>query len=242
MAKHEHECDHKHKDESLKDRISIKVVNGGGWKGIAKIVIIAVVVILALTKLVDLKNDLFSGKKKSEPEIITETALYNIINVDKLSTYECVYNGICRVYDDDGDIAYYVSYESSVKAGINFRDVKISIDEDTKVISITVPKVGITEVNVDIGSLDYIFEDSDYETDTVSADAYAACKKDAEAKCTSEDKIFELAEQNGVNIIQALVNPFVEQFGEEYTVNIQVEGRSNGNKEETTQKDVENVN
>lgn len=231
-----------HKEESLKDRISIKVVNGGGWKGIVKLAIIVLIVILALTKLVDLKNELFSGKKKSEPEIVTEAALYNIIDVDKLSTYECVYNGICRVYDEDGDIAYYVSYDSKVKAGINFRDVKITIDEDTKVITIVMPKVDITEITVDIGSLDYIFEDTDYETDTVSADAYAACIKDAEVKCTSEGKIFELAEQNGVNIIQALVNPFVEQFGEGYTVDIQVEGKSNVKEDKTTEKENNNVN
>ena len=47
---------------------------------------------------------------------------------------------------------YYVSYDAIVYAGIDFKDIVISVDSASKTINIGIPKVYITEIKVDISS------------------------------------------------------------------------------------------
>lgn len=67
-----------------------------------------------------------------------ESKLYSVIGLSDLSTYECVYNDICTVMDEE------------------------------ETIIMTIPEVQITDINVDITSLDYMFEDKKANTNTVS--------------------------------------------------------------------------
>lgn len=82
------------------------------------------------------------------------------------------------------------------------------------------PEVKITDINVDIASLDYIFENSKANTETVSEEAYKKCIEDVTNESSSEDAIYELAEQNAQNIVEALLSPFVEQLDSEYQLEI----------------------
>lgn len=98
----------------------------------------------------------------------------DIINVSDLSTFEAVYNGIAKVTDEDNPekVNYYVSYDAKVKAGIDFEKVDITVNTDEKIITVMLPEIKITDVNVDITSLDYIFENEKANTETVSEEAY----------------------------------------------------------------------
>ena len=49
-----------------------------------------------------------------------------------------------------------------VTAGIDFSKIMIDIDEDTKIITITLPESEIQNTMVDFGSMDYIFENKKY--------------------------------------------------------------------------------
>ena len=107
------------------------------------------------------------SSKKSEPEIISKSTLEDIINVSDLSTFEAVYNGIAKVTDEDNPekVNYYVSYDAKVKAGIDFEKVDITVNTDEKIITVMLPEIKITDVNVDITSLDYIFENEKANTE-----------------------------------------------------------------------------
>lgn len=163
------------------------------------------------------------SSKKSEPEIISKSTLEDIINVSDLSTFEAVYNGIAKVTDEDNPekVNYYVSYDAKVKAGIDFEKVDITVNTDEKIITVMLPEIKITDVNVDITSLDYIFENEKANTETVSEEAYKKCIEDVTSESNSEDAIYELAEQNARNIVEALISPFVEQLDSEYRLEIQ---------------------
>lgn len=176
--------------------------------------VIAVIVLFIIPKI---------KKQKQGPEIISVTTLEKILNVSDLSTFEAVYNGIAKVHDDDSRIMvkYYVSYSSKITAGIDFEQLVISVDDENKIIHITLPEVKITDVIVDITSMDYIFNDLDANTATVSEEAYQACIEDATNESQAEEKIYELARQNAKNIVKALVNPFVEQLGTDYKLEIE---------------------
>ena len=197
--------------------------NVGSKKAINKKIVIAVAAgVLALILVGTLVVLLPKGEKESEPSIITTSTLEKILNVSDLSTFEAIYNGVAKVTnpDDPQEIDYYVSYNATVKAGIDFEQVVISVDEDAKIISVKLPKIKISDITVDIESMDYIFVNDDANTETVSEEAYKKCIDDVTRESNNETAIFELAEQNAKNIVEALIRPFVSSLDSEYQLQI----------------------
>ena len=197
-------------DEKSKQRISVKSM-------LYAMIAVVIVIVIVCASLV--AKNFF---KKSEPEIINKNTLEKIINVNDLSTFEAVYNGIAKVANEKNPekIDYYVSYNAKVKAGIDFEKVEITVDNEKKVIAVKLPEIKITDVIVDITSLDYIFENNKANTSTVSEQAYKKCIEDVKNESSNENAIYELAEQNAHNIIEALISPFVGQLDAEYQLQI----------------------
>ncbi len=183
--------------------------------------IIALIVVIAI--IVGVVIILKVTKKEPKKEIITESSLREIINISELSTHETVYNGVAKAVDSDGDILYYVSYDARVEAGFDFEQLEISVEaveEGPNKIIVTIPDIEITDITVDIESMDYIFIEDKANTGTVSQEAYKLCIADVEAESASQDAIFKLAEQNARNVVEALVKPFIEQQDEEYILEV----------------------
>ncbi len=95
-----------------------------------------IVVILIITTILLVNKN---GRKKLE--IITKSNLEKIINVSDLSTLEAVYNGIAKVTNNEepDEVNYYVSYDAKIKAGIDFQQVDINLDNEKKVIKVKIP-------------------------------------------------------------------------------------------------------
>ncbi len=150
--------------------------------------------------------------------VITASTLEKIIDVDELSTFTAVYNGVARVAnaEDEEEIDYYVSYEARVDVGIDLDKVRFEIDDEEKVIYVHLPNVEIKTIAVDIGTMDFMFMNDDMNQSAVTEAAYKACEADAENECEQENAIFELATQNAQNTMLALLQPFVEQMEDEY--------------------------
>lgn len=159
----------------------------------------------------------------SKKEVITVSTLEKIINVSELSALTAVYNGVAQVMNEEApdEVDYYVSYEAKVNAGIDFEKVGISVDDTEMLVKITIPDIYITEINVDIASLDYIFINDSANTSSVSKEAFKACEDDVKNESEKQETIFELARQNAKNILTALTRPFIEQTGEGYTLIIE---------------------
>lgn len=176
-----------------------------------------IVVILIITTILFVNKN---GKKKLE--IITKSNLEKIINVSDLSTLEAVYNGIAKVTNNEepDEVDYYVSYDAKIKAGIDFQQVDINLDNEKKVIKVKIPEIKINDINVDIASLDYIFMNDKANTETVSEQAYEKCIEDVTSEVDTEDAIYELAKENAQNIIEALIKPFINQLDAEYKLEI----------------------
>ncbi len=187
-------------------------------KGKMVVFAVLIVVILAAVAIVVSRN-----AKKEEPEIISLTALEKMVDVSDMSTFEAIYNGIAEVENeaDPTQIDYYVSYEAKVKAGFDFEKLDMQVDHDRKVITVKIPEIKITDVNVDIGSLDYIFENKKANTETVSEQAYKECIEDVTKESAEEKAIYELAKQNAKNTMEAIIQPFMEQLDEEYQLQIE---------------------
>ena len=198
----------------MKKKKPIIFVSGGAV--IAGICVVIAVILIAVIPHANANQ----GNKK---DIITVSTLERIINVSELSTLKAVYNGIAQVMnkEDPEKIDYYVSYEATVNAGIDFEKVTVSVDNTEKFVRITIPEVYITEINVDIASLDYIFMNDSANTSSVSQEAFKACEEDVKNESEQQKTIFELAKQNAENILTALIRPFIEQLNTEYTLIIE---------------------
>lgn len=183
--------------------------------GISALILALIIVIGYFGFCIGLKPD-------NEPEIITTANLKKIIEVSELSTYECVYNGIAVINNEEKPekIDYYVAYNAKVKAGIDFESVVININQETKIITVEIPQVKIHSTKVDFDTMDFIFVNKKAEASGVTEEAYKQCEKDVENETKVTDAIYELAKKNAENIIKALLAPFVSQLDAEYTIEI----------------------
>lgn len=178
----------------------------------ATTIIIAIIVVAVLAVV------LLKIFKKEEPvkEVITVSTLEKIVEVSDLSTFKVVYNGVACADDK-----YYVSYEATVDAGIDFEAIEISVDNEAKKVTVNLPEAKILDVYVDIASLDYIFIDKKANTETVSEEAYKLCKYDVKVESENQEAIIDLAQKNAENIVRALVQPFVDQVDPEFEIVIE---------------------
>jgi hypothetical protein len=162
------------------------------------------------------------SEQKNKEEIVTTSKLEKVINISELSSFQAVYNGVAEVMNEEeaDDLDFYVSYEAKILAGIDFEKVKIIKDEESKKIIVNVPKIEITDVIVDINSLDFMFYNDKSNKSAVLNRAYSACIEDATKEVKKETMIDELATKNAKNIIEALLEPFIQQFGPEYELEI----------------------
>lgn len=172
--------------------------------------IIIAIIVIAVLAVVFIK--IF---KKEEPvkEVVTVSTLEKIVEVSDLSTFRVVYNGVAL-----SEEKYYVSYEATVDAGIDFEKIEISVDNQTKIVTINLPKAEILDTYVDIASLDYIFIDKKANNETVSEEAFKLCKYDVKHESENQEAIIDLAQQNAENVVKALVTPFVEQVDPDYKI------------------------
>lgn len=183
---------------------------------VARILVVIVLIFIAITfGLPYLNNNFFANNKIS---ITTTMVLDKILEVSELSTVQTTYNSIVKIEDpvDNNDALYYVSYEATISAGIDFSLVDLALDHEEKILTISVPEAQIQDTNVDIGSLDYIFIDKKSNNETVTAYAYQMCKNDVAIESENIPEIKELAYENAIGVISALTIPFMQQLGADY--------------------------
>ena len=163
------------------------------------------------------------GNKPQEAEVSTSSTLEKIIEISDLDTFTSVYNGIAAVMNEKNPdkVDYYVAYKAQVYAGIDFEQVNVEVDEETKKIMIRLPDAKINNVDVDESSLDFMFFNDNANTTAVTAQALKACEEDVGIESAQENAIFELAQENAENIVKALTVPIVEQWEEGYEIEVE---------------------
>lgn len=181
---------------------------------IAGMIIILGIVLLLIT---------IGKPKEKDAEVITVSTLEKIINVSELSTVTSVYNGVAEAKNEKKpeQIDYYVSYEAKVKAGIDIDKINIYVDNSAKVIKVKMPDVYVTNISVDIASLEFIFNKDKYNDLTVTEQAYKLCEADVMEESKNQKAILEIAEQNSINAVKALINPIVDQLDSEYILTVE---------------------
>ena len=183
------------------------------WMMILIVVLAAAVVVLVALRVNEHRN-------KPEPQVLTVSTLTDMIPVSDLSTVTSTYNGVAQVMNEKNPdkLDYYVAYEAQVQAGVDFADLQPEVDEASKTVTIRVPAAHFMDANVDVSSLDFMFNNKKADTSGVTERAYKACQEDADRECSCSEAILELARENAVNTVEALTRPLVEQLYPEYTL------------------------
>ena len=185
--------------------------------------VIILIVIFAVKGFIDKGRDTVSdlaNNTEYEAKVeFTVTQLQEVFEISEISTASYIYNSIATAYTEDGKEArYHVYYEGTIKAGVDFGKIDIQIDDAGKVITLTLPEVEIHDIIVDSSTLDYIFSDEKYNTETGMQEAYSLCYDDLTSKIENEKQFYEMAKNNAVNSVEALIVPWVEQVDDEYVV------------------------
>ena len=179
-----------------------------------------------LQNLQETVNDVVHGEE-GKVSTVTQASLEKVIAKGKLYTAEYPYNGIAAVYNESGDILkYHVAYEGKVKAGIDAAKIKITLDEEKHLILIQLPALTLEEPIVNAGTLEYIFEDKQYNTETVAQEAYKAAVADLKNKAAADPNIISTATKTAKMSERAFIEPWVEQIDPEnsYTIIVLEDG------------------
>ena len=189
-----------------------------------KIIIILLIIIVILC--------LALGIAKSETgklRISATSSLEKIVEKNDLETVNYTYNAIAKQPKNENvpensentdDYKYFVSYQGTVSAGIDFKQVKIDVDNKEKKLIITVPEPKITGYNVDIGSLKFIFTKDKYNEASELENAFKLCKSDLANRSEKDSLILQTAKQNSITVLEAFFKPWIETFNDEYDVEI----------------------
>jgi len=184
------------------------------FKGLSfqtKIIIILLIIIIFFVLVV-------FGNKEGAFSTISESSLQKVFEINELDTIEYTYNAITTAKTKSGKEKYHVSYEGKVFAGIDFSKVKIEHNKNKKIVTITLPEVEIHEIIVDPTSLDFIFVDDKYHTETVNAEAHSVCFDDLSKRIAKEEMFYESAKANAISSVEALLNPWIDTLDSEYEV------------------------
>ena len=131
-----------------------------------------------------------------------------------------MYNATATKQDAEGNVMYYVAYEGTVTAGIDFTKIEFEVLEEEKKVIIKIPEIDVQNIKVNMGTLEYIFTKSKYETEEVSEEAYNLCIKDLKNRMNEETMFYDIARENAISVVGAFFKPWINAIDDSYTVEI----------------------
>lgn len=214
----------------------IRKENKQNWGLTKKLIIAILVLVLLLAAAIyfiyvhNIKDDdsgkgvvetlIDQGTKEAEVTF-TEAQLAEVFKISELSTATYTYNSIASAYDEEAQtVRYHVFYEGTVKVGVDFSDIKMEIDNENKLIKLTLPEAEVLDMSIDAGTMDYIFTSEIYNTETITQEAYNLSCLDLKCKLENEEQLYVTAKENAIATVEALIKPWVEQMDADYTVSI----------------------
>ena len=188
----------------------LKLAKKWGKKKVSFSTILIVVVIVLIVGLFVVPN---LTRKDAPQNIVSENTLEKIVKTSKLSTYKTVYKGIVPVMNEKKPekVDYYISYEATVKAGLDFEEINIVKNDETKKIIVDLPEISILEPIVK-ENLDYIIINKKVDENGLFAEALKLAKQDVSSESKKQSALLSYAEKNAENLITGLLSPFVEQL------------------------------
>ena len=159
---------------------------------------------------------------------ITEDEIGSCLkDMGRLATAEYVFTGIASATKPPQSVlglelgftaaAYFASYDGTATAGIDFGEISVKKDDETKIITVYLPAAEIQSVQIDLESFQLITEQSSifaHITPEEFNTSQVALEETAKEKALSLG-LLEIAEENAKTILKNLVLSLV---GYDYSV------------------------
>ena len=139
------------------------------------------------------------------------TTSREVVSISELSTGEFCYNGVVSIPEEDNPekTDYSVKYDSTVKAGIDAKDIDFKIDRKNKSVTPIIPEIKINDVIINDGSISTIPENATAKL----KDTLSYCKEDALKEANQNEKLIETTKLNLQDSITALLTPLLKEAG-----------------------------
>lgn len=178
----------------------------------AVIVIVAVVIVAVVT-----------SQNRDIPAVVS-TTLEKTVKIEELQTVQFPCSGVATKYSEpeneggEPQELYYVSYEGMITAGVNFKAVKTTVNEEEKKVIVTVPSAEIQSLDIDESSLEFIFNDKKSGKDErIINEATILCNEDLKNNTDAINEVIKIAQDNAFSAVEALVKPILDALGDDYT-------------------------
>lgn len=143
-------------------------------------------------------------------DFVTSSQLKDAVNIEQLSSAEFVYNGIAEKYREDSDeVEYRISYDATLKVGINMSDIVFTVDDDAKTVKAQLPPIAITNISVSTEGLSYLPENPNLDM----ADILTICEEDIKNEAAQSPSFYQTAEENMRDVVEALTLPLIKGKG-----------------------------
>lgn len=182
--------------------------------GKKKVTIGSIVVVVIITIIVGAFILPKALQEKPEQKIVSESTLEKVVKSSTLSTYQTVYNGIATVMNEKkpDKIDYYISYEATVKAGLDFEKIAVKKDDENKKIIVLLPDIILQDPVVPIEKIEYIIVNKKVDENGLVAEAYKHAIADVKEESSKQEALLTYAALNAENLIKGLLSPFIDQL------------------------------
>ena len=183
-----------------------------------KILVLPVVVLLIIGGFLVIPRSSQAPKRKRTT--ITTSTLQKVLNISDFSTLEFRYGSVVQSQDDKGKAKYYVTYNGTVKIGIDFAEIakNITIDPSAKTVTVKIPEPKVLSTNVNVDTLDYIFMKDKYNKTGLTDEALKLCKQDLKNELDNTPEVFHIARENAETAVKQLLDPWLKNVDPEYTI------------------------
>ena len=137
--------------------------------------------------------------------------LIKSVKIEKLNLAKYTWDGIAEYHKNGKDkVDTYIKYEAEIVATMNLNDFSknVKVDEDKKIITITLPKIELTP-NVLFKDGGNSFSFIPDNTDLEMKELLKVCEEDAKKEVASNTKIKEIALKNAKSSIKKYFLTFV---------------------------------
>lgn len=187
------------------------------------LIVIIVIVAIVATLLISKKGIHLISLKEGKVTYQTKTDLQEILKTEKLYTGKIYYNGVATANNDVGKPKYYVKYEGSVTSGIDCSKIKTETDENSKTITVHIPKANYQKFDVGSGkSMEFIFVKEKYNQEQIIKEARQRAKEDLVLSMEDNKTYLDMATENAERIVKASVDAIVntDNNQDKYTINV----------------------
>lgn len=196
-------------------------------KTVYKIIIVILLVVVAVLGFKLYTNEPLLGNKQS---LSVDTIKSGLADIAQLATEEYLYTSVETFQDQktfkDFNIpltkkSFIIKCSGVIKAGVDFGNIKVDVDEESKTISVSIPGAKIISNEINNGSYEMLDEHNNLFNPITPVDANAAeqtIKEKAETDAISAG-LLPKAEDNAKKVIAAFMNQYVVVGGYNLQIN-----------------------